>query len=259
MVDLWLRALADLREPKILMLVAIPFAAALVLVSLLGYGIFGVLIFSDFVTQNPMIIGVQEFSENAENTVGSIPLIGGVLVWLIGALVAIIAGLLGFILGSYLVLLFAMVITGFMTDSLVKAVRDLNYPNLEYSGHGSMSEMLWKMLKYGLGLLLLFLITIPMLFIPVVNLVWFWLLGFAFFRFAVVLDVGMVILPREQFDSVKAFSNWTPTLSLSGIYSLSLFPLMGLIAPVLAVLALAHYYFDQLSAAPVAPKEIESN
>jgi len=48
-------------------------------------------------------------------------------------------------------------------------------------------------------------------------------------------------------------------LSLSGIYSLSLFPLMGLIAPVLAVLALAHYYFDQLSAAPVAPKEIESN
>jgi hypothetical protein len=247
MLDLWLRTLGDLRSAKILMLMAIPFVAAIILVSLLGYGIFGFFIFSDFITQNPMVLEMQQSMESAEETIGSIPLIGGVLLWIIGIAVTVVAGILGFLLGSYLILIFAMIITGFMTDALVKAVRDLNYPGLEYQGHGSMTEMIWKVFKYALGMLLLFLVTIPMLFIPVVNIVWFWLLGFMFFRYSVVLDVGMVILPKDVYEKHNALSKWTPTSAQAGIFSLSLFPIMGLIVPVLAVIAQAHYFFDKLT------------
>ncbi|MDX1347871.1 MAG: EI24 domain-containing protein [Thiomicrorhabdus chilensis] len=250
MIDLFWKTLADLKEPAILWRLFIPFGAAIILVSVMGYGLFGVFLMSDFITHNPMVQEFNVWQQQAEQTIGAIPFIGAALLWLIGVVVAVIAGILGILLGSYLILLFAMIITGFMTDSLVKAVHDKHYPHTAYQGHGTISGMLWKMLKFGLLMLLLFLLTIPMLFIPLVNIVWFWVLGFLFFRYTVVLDVGQVILPESMFNEVKALSNWTPTLTLAGFFALSLLPVLSLFAPVLAVIALAHYYFDVLSTMP---------
>lgn len=250
MFDLWLKTLSDLKEPAILWRLFIPFAAAIIAVSLMGYGIFGILLFSDMVTQNPMVMQMSEWQQSAETTIGAIPFIGGILLWIIGFMVAIVAGVLGILLGSYLVLLFAMIITGFMTDSLVKVVRDKHYPGLEYQGHGSTLGMLWKLLKFGLLLLLLFIITIPMLFIPVVNIVWFWILGFLFFRYSIILDVGQIILPQAHFEKVKDLTRWTPTNFLGSLFLLSTLPLAGLFMPVMGVIGMAHYYFDELSKLP---------
>lgn len=250
MFDLWFKTLGDLKEPAILWRLFIPFAAAIVLVSLMGYGLFGVFLLSDMVTQNPMVMQFSTWQESASNTIGAIPFIGSVLLWVIGFITAIVAGVLGVLLGSYLVLVFAMIITGFMTDSLVKAVRDKHYPGLEYQGHGSTLGMLWKLLKFAALLVLLFLVTIPMLFIPVVNVVWFWLLGFLFFRYSILLDVGQVILPESHFEKTKGMTNWTPTTYLGSLFLLSNFPLAGLFMPVLGVIGMAHYYFDELSKLP---------
>lgn len=255
MFDLLLKTLSDLKEPAILWRLFIPFVAAIILVSLLGYGIFGVFLVSDFITNNPFIIEMETMATEAEQTIGAIPFIGGILLWIFGVVFAVIAGILGVLLGSYLILLFAMIITGFMTDSLVKAVHDKHYPHTDYQGHGTMWGMIGKMLLYGLLLLLLFLVTIPMLFIPLVNVIWFWLLGFMFFRYAVVLDVGQVILPEKLFNEVKHMTNWTPTLAIAALFLLSTLPLIGLFVPVLAVIALAHYYFDYLSTMPVREQD----
>jgi hypothetical protein len=255
MMTLFWKTLADLKEPAILWRLFVPFFAAIVLVSLLGYGVFGVLLFSDWVTQSPMVVEFSAWSHSAEQSIGSIPLIGGALLWTIGFMVTMVAGVIGFLLGSYLVLLFAMIITGFMTDSLVKAVHDKHYPHTPYRGHGSIAGMLWQLTKFGLLMLLLFLLTFPMLFIPLVNIVWFWLLGFLFFRYSLVLDVGQVILPEPLFKQVKGVGNWTSTLTLAGFFALSLLPVLALFAPVFAVIALAHYYFDILSAQPQTPRE----
>ncbi|MDG6777144.1 EI24 domain-containing protein [Thiomicrorhabdus sp. zzn3] len=259
MLDLYWKTLSDLKEPAILWRLFVPFVAAIILVSLMGYGIFGLFLVSDFFTQNPMVQEFHAWSEAAEQSIGSIPLIGGVLLWVIGLFVSLVAGVLGLLLGSYLVLLFAMVITGFMTDSLVKAVHDKHYPHTPYYGHGSMTGMLWKLLKFGLLLFLLFLVTIPMLFIPLINLVWFWALGFLFFRYSVVLDVGQVILPEPLFNQVKSLDNWTPTLTLGGFFALSFLPVLSLFAPVFAVIAMAHYYFDLLSSQPQANRDVPEN
>lgn len=256
MFDLLFKTLVDLKEPAILWRLFVPFIAAIILVSLLGYGIFGIFMVSDFVLNNPIVQDVSAWSTEMEQTIGTIPFIGGILLWFFGLVFAVIAGVLGIILGSYLVLLFAMIITGFMTDSLVKAVHDKHYPHTDYQGHGTMLGMFGKLLWFGLLLLLLFIVTIPMLFIPLLNIVWFWLLGFMFFRYAVVLDVGQVILPEPMFNEVKQMSNWTPTLAVGALFLLSTLPLIGLFVPVLAVIALSHYYFDYLSTMPV--KEVDS-
>jgi hypothetical protein len=49
---------------------------------------------------------------------------------------------------------------------------------------------------------------------------------------------------------LKGFANWTPTLSLGSLFLLSTMPFLGLFIPVLAVIALAHHYFDHLSTMP---------
>lgn len=250
MFDLLFKTLSDLKEPAILWRLFVPFVAAIVLVSLMGYGIFGVFLISDFVTQNPIVHDMGVWKAEAEQTIGAIPFIGTAIIWVLGMIFAVIAGILGVLLGSYLILVFAMIITGFMTDSLVKAVHDKHYPNTDYSGHGTMLGMIWKLLVYGFLLLLLFIVTIPMLFIPLVNIVWFWLLGFMFFRYTVVLDVGQVILPEKLFNEVKHMTNWTPTSAVAALFLLSTLPLVGLFVPVLAVIALSHHYFDYLSTMP---------
>ncbi len=250
MFDLLLKTLSDLKEPAILWRLFIPFLASIILVSVLGYGLFGVFLFSDFVTHNPVVMDVTTWSVEAEQTIGAIPFVGALLLWVVTAVFAVVAGILGILLGSYLILLFAMIITGFMTDSLVKVVHDKHYPNVDYEGHGTMLGMLGKMLKFGLLLLLLFLLTFPMLFIPLVNIVWFWLLGFLFFRYALVLDVGQVILPEKMFNEIKGLGAWSPSLVLGLFFLLSTFPILGLFAPVFGVIALSHYYFDYLSTMP---------
>lgn len=250
MLNLFWKTLSDLKEPAILWRMFIPFLAAIILVSVLGYVLFGVFMFSDFVTQNPLVTQMTEYKVEAEQTIGAVPFVGAAILWVLGIVFTVIAGVLGLLLGSYLTLLFAMIITAFMTDSLVKVVHDKHYPHTDYQGHGSMGGLFWKMFKFGLLLLLLFIVTIPMLFIPLINIVWFWLLGFLFFRFALVLDVGQVILPKAMFNEVKGLSNWTPTLTLGGLFLLSIVPFMSLFAPVFAVIALSHYYFDLLSSTP---------
>lgn len=251
---LW-KTLADLKEPAILIRLFIPFAAGLILVSILGYGMFGILLTSDIITQNPLVQDFEHWQEQAETTIGAIPIIGGIILWFLGFAVAIVAGVIGIILGSYLVLLFAMIITGFMTDSLVKAVHDKHYPHTEYQGHGSIADMIWKTVKFGLLMLLVFILTLPLFFIPLINIIWFWLIGFFFFRYFVVLDVGQVILPEPLFKKLSGLTNWEPTSALGILLLLNVFPMVSFFVPVLAVIALSHYYFDKLSLE--TPKQTE--
>lgn len=245
-MSLLIKTLLDLKNPAILIRLFMPFFIGLVLVSLLGYGLFGVFLTSDFVTQSPMVQDFDAWHTQAEHTIGAIPIFGGLILWFIGLAVAVVAGLLGIILGSYLVLLFAMIITGFMTDSLVKAVHKSHYSHLHYEGHGATLGMIWQLTKFGLLMLLLLLVTFPLLFIPLVNVVWFWLIGFIFFRYAIVLDVGQVILPEAAFEKVKSVTDWPSTLPMAVLYAVSIFPIMSFFAPVLAVIMLSHYYFEKL-------------
>jgi hypothetical protein len=249
---LWL-TLQDLKQPKILVRLFIPFIAGIILVSLMGYGLFGFFLTSDMVTQNPIVQDIQNWEAQAEQSLQAIPLIGGLLLWIIGAVVAVVAGILGVIIGSYLVLLFAMIITGFMTDSLVKAVHDLHYPNVAYEGHGSMWGMIWDVVIFGLKMLLLILLTLPMLLIPLINVLWFWMIGFLFFRYSVVADVGQVILPKQVFENIKPVTNWSLTTPLMILYALSIVPILSFFVPVLAVIAAAHYSFQVLQDSDVVP------
>ncbi|HKM15696.1 MAG TPA: EI24 domain-containing protein [Marinospirillum sp.] len=237
---LW-KTLLDLKHPAILWRLLLPFLIAMALVSLLGYSFLALFLTGDWITQNAYVVEFNETATQAEQWVAGIPLVGGLLVWTIMMMFTLLVGAVSFLLGSYLVLLLAILITSFMTDSLIKAVRDIHYPNVEYQGHGSFFGLSMKMLGYGAFLLLLLLLGVPLLFIPLVNIIWLWFLGFLFFRYALLLDVGQVVLSDQEFQQVSSLTQITPTLGLMLIYSATILPLVSFFAPVIGVIFLAHW------------------
>ncbi|WP_114416554.1 EI24 domain-containing protein [Marinospirillum perlucidum] len=250
MTRLFWKTLMDLKHPRILWRLFIPFLISIALVSLMGYSAFALFFTSEWFLQNPVIVEMEAAATTTEQWLMGIPLIGGMLVWVLGFLITILVGVVGLLMGSYLVLLVAMVITGFMTDSLIKAVRDQHYPDQEYSGHGHFLGLIAQIAGFGLLMLLVMLLGLPLFFIPLVNLVWVWTLGFIFFRYALLLDVGQVILSEPEYREAKSIRHWTPTLGMIILYSLTLFPLVSFFAPVLGVIFLAHWMFER-RAAPV--------
>lgn len=241
MLSLLWKTLLDLKHPAILWRLFLPFLISMALVSILGYSFFGLLLTSDWLTQNAYIVEVNAAAENVEQWLASIPVIGAILVWTLVSLFTLFVGIVSFLLGSYLVLIVALIITAFMTDSLIKAVRDIHYPNVEYQGHGSFFGLMIKMLGYGAFLVLLLLLGVPLLFIPLVNIVWLWFLGFLFFRYAIFLDVGQVVLSDQEFQQVSSLGQTTPTLGLMLIYSATILPLVSFFVPVIGVIFLAHW------------------
>lgn len=241
MLSLLWKTLLDLKHPAILWRLFLPFLISLILVSLMGYGFLAMFLTGDWITQNPVVLEINQTADQVEQWVATIPLVGGLLVWATAMLLTLMLSILGLLLGSYLVLLVAMIITAFMTDSLIKAIRDIHYPEVDYQGHGSFLGLLFKMLGYGIFLLLLLLLTLPLLFVPLVNLVWLWLLGFLFFRYALVLDVGQVLMSEEEFQQLRSVWLPKPTLGLMLLYSITLFPFVSFFIPVLGVIYLAHW------------------
>ncbi len=241
MLSLLWKTLLDLKHPAILWRLFLPFLISMALVSILGYSFFGLLLTSDWLTQNAYVVEVNAAAENVEQWLASIPVIGAILVWTLVSLFTLFVGIVSFLLGSYLVLIVALIITAFMTDSLIKAVRDIHYPNVEYQGHGSFFGLMMKMLGYGAFLVLLLLLGVPLLFIPLVNIVWLWFLGFLFFRYAIFLDVGQVVLSDQEFQQVSSLGQTTPTLGLMLIYSATILPLVSFFVPVIGVIFLAHW------------------
>lgn len=244
MIELLFKALTDLKNPKILWRLFLPFALSIALVSLLGYSFFAFLLSSDWLMSNSVVAGVDQGADQAGQWLAGIPLIGGAIVWTLTLIVTLFIGLISLVVGSYLVLLFAMLITAFMTESLVKVIHETHYAELEYQGHGHFLAMVFKLLGFGLLMLLVLILSLPILFIPLLNVVWIWLIGFLFFRYALILDVGQTILNAEDYKARKSIFNWTPTLNLALIYSLALLPLMGLFVPVIGVIMLAHWLFS---------------
>lgn len=253
MFNLLLKTLADLTQIKILALMALPLIMAIALIAALGYGSFAFLLSNDWLWQQPWMVELNQSVAAFDDGLSHVPVVGGYLVGWVEFAFSILVGLLALFLGSYLVLLFAMLITGFMTGPLIKAVRDAHYPQVVYQGHGGMISLMAKVAGYGLIMLLVLLLTLPILLIPLLNLVWFWWLGFLFYRYVLVLDVGQTLRSVSDHKQTKRLDKWSATLALLVLYSLTLIPFVSFFAPALGVVALAHYHLQQLQTQQSSP------
>lgn len=156
--------------------------------------------------------------------------------WLVSFIVFTVGGIITFIFAMFV----ALIIIGFLTPFIVREVHRRHYSHLPLEHHGSIAGLLLATTKHLLIMLFLFLILMPLYFIPLVNLVAFNLPFYYFFHKMYLLDVASETTTKTHFKSIMAFHGGTLRMTTFTLYVVSLIPFAAYVTPVFNVIVLTH-------------------
>ena len=168
--------------------------------------------------------------------------------WLMShAITSWIATFLVYTVGTLLTLYFsifvAVLIVGFLTPVILKEIQKRHYNDVEMLGYSNIFAGLFLTLKWLAIMLLMFIVFIPLYFIPIVNIIAFNLPLYYFFHKMMTYDVGSTICTKEEDMKIKFFHASTLRLKTLGLYLISLIPFVVFFASVFYVIYLGHSYF----------------
>jgi hypothetical protein len=165
------------------------------------------------------------------------------------ALTSWIASFLVYTIGTFLTLYFsifiALLVIGFLTPLILKEIQKRHYPDVEMIGHSNLFEALFLVIKWVAIMLILFIVLVPLYFIPLVNVIAFNFPLYYFFHKMMTYDVSSTICTKEEAMKIKFFHATTLRLKTLGLYLLSLIPFVIFFASVFYVIYLGHSYFQE--------------
>ena len=161
-----------------------------------------------------------------------------------------IAGFLLYTIGTVIVLqasvILSIVVIGFLTPMILDILHKRYYSHLTLHGHGSLLSPLWVMAKSGLVMIVLFIVLIPVYFVPVLNIIAFALPLYYFFHKLLNFDVSSTILSKEEYKEIYAKEGNSFRLRTLFLYFISMFPFATLFTAVYYIIYLGHAYFIKL-------------
>jgi len=165
------------------------------------------------------------------------------------ALTAWIASFLVYTIGTFLTLYFsifiALLVIGFLTPLILKEIQKRHYSDVEMIGYSNLFEALFLVVKWVAIMLILFIVLVPLYFIPLVNVIAFNFPLYYFFHKMMTYDVSSTICTKEEAMKIKFFHATTLRLKTLGLYLLSLIPFVIFFASVFYVIYLGHSYFQE--------------
>ena len=120
------------------------------------------------------------------------------------------------------------------------------YSHLQLNGYGTITSSIWILLKSAFMMILLFVLLIPVYFVPVLNIIAFALPLYYFFHKLLNFDVSSTILSAEQYKIIykKEANNFR--LRTLFLYFISMIPFATLFTAVYYIIYLGHAYFIKL-------------
>lgn len=165
------------------------------------------------------------------------------------ALTSWIASFLVYTIGTFLTLYFsifiALLVIGFLTPLILKEIQKRHYSDVEMIGYSNLFEALFLVLKWVAIMIVLFIVLVPLYFIPFVNVIAFNFPLYYFFHKMMTYDVSSTICTKEEAMKIKFFHATTLRLKTLGLYLLSLIPFVIFFASVFYVIYLGHSYFQE--------------
>jgi len=241
-------ALKDLFTAKMIKYSLLPFVFSMLILYALFFVVAGIGLESlgsmqVNTTETSIVNGVQNtdtFQATLEGT--------ALVKWLMGsAVTSWIATFLVYTIGSFLTLYFsifvALIVVGFLTPTILRELQRRHYSDVELIGHSNIAEALFLTVKWALIMFIMFILFIPLYFIPIVNIVAFNLPLYYFFHKMMTYDVGSTICTKEENMKIKFFHSTTLRLKTLGLYLLSLIPFVVFFASVFYIIYLGHSYF----------------
>lgn len=163
-----------------------------------------------------------------------------VVQWLlIGALT--VFGTFGVILLS---LILAVLTVGLLTPVIVKSVKTKNYQEIPSGREHSVLVTLGNIVKIFAKFLLLFLCTLPFLFIPLLNFLFFQVPFFYLFYQLMIYDMistGICSDVKEIIESNRLYL----FVIMALFFFLSVIPLLGLLLQVFFIVYLSHFILSK--------------
>ncbi len=161
-----------------------------------------------------------------------------------------IVGFLVYTIGSFAVfwvsLFMALIIVGFLTPSILHKLQQKHYPNIRLNGYGNVLNSILFLIKSIVIMILLFIVLIPLYFIPFINLIAINIPFYYFFHKMLHFDVGSTLLSKEEDKRLKYNYTFAFRMQTLFLYILSMIPFVALILPVFYIIYLGHNYMNKI-------------
>ena len=243
-----LLSIKDLFTPRMLKYSVLPFVGTIVLMYILFFWMAGVGLESlgsmDVQTTETSIQNgiphTESFSAQLEGT--------AIIKFLMShAITSWIATFLVYTVGSFLVLyvsIFAtIVVLGFMTPLVLKELQRRHYKDVEMVGHSNIAGAMLNVVKWAAVMIFLFIIMVPLYFIPIVGLIAFNFPLYYFFHKMMTYDISSTLCTKEEDKQIRYFHKSTLRLKTLALYLVSLIPFAIFFTAIYFVIYLGHSYF----------------
>ena len=161
-----------------------------------------------------------------------------------------IAGFLLYTIGTVIVLqasvILSIIVIGFLTPMILGILHKRYYSHLTLYGHGSLLSPLWVMAKSAIVMIILFIVLIPVYFVPVLNVIAFSLPLYYFFHKLLNFDVSSTILSKQEYKEIYKKEGNSFRLRTLFLYFISMIPFATLFTAVYYIIYLGHAYFVKL-------------
>ncbi len=153
---------------------------------------------------------------------------------------------IGAFFALFISIFLTVIIIGFLTPYILKELQKIYYHDVEMIGFGGVFDSLIVTLKYAAIMILLFILFIPLYFIPVVGVVALNFPLFYFFHKMMHYDIASNICTKEEFAIIK--QRYAVELRIKSLllYLFSMLPFVILFASVFYVIYLGHTYFQKV-------------
>lgn len=154
--------------------------------------------------------------------------------------------LVGAIFLFHLGIIFTLLIIGFLTPFVVKILHKKHYSYLDLKPFGTITNAITNALKAIFIMLFLYILFVPLYFIPLINIVAFYLPLYYFFHKLLNFDVASTILSKKEYEEIYKKNPMPFRLRTLALYFISTIPFITLFVAVFYVVYLCHAYFLEL-------------
>ncbi len=161
-----------------------------------------------------------------------------------------LAGFLFYSVGTVFVFQLSMILTivviGFLTPMILAILHKRYYSHLELQGYGTILGSVFVLLKTLFIMMVLFVVLIPIYFIPILNMIALAFPIYYFFHKLLNFDVSSTILSKEEYQFIYKSESMAFRLRTLFLYFISMIPFITLFTAVFYVIYLGHSYFIEL-------------
>jgi len=234
-------ALEDFLTRKFLAITFLPFIISFTLLGMLFYGSFSQLLeMLTTLAQNPDALSDPQIAQFAQEHHWLAAIASSTIFhYIAGALFAVLGTLFAVLISTAL----ATVVMGFFTPTIVREIHRRHYSDIELGKGVGILEYLWMVLAVFFKAIAVFILTIFVYFVPLLNTIALNIPFYYFFHSLYVLDVGGEIMSAHELESTLKKHRPKIMGTTLLLYIITLVPFAGMLLQVYFVSVLAHLFF----------------